>query len=65
VNSRAYLSRTAAIVVALPLTAMRFAVPRARSIHRRIRPVRSVVDIKGLHRGAAAAELIQPVCEGE
>ena len=69
VHSRAYLSRTAAIVVALPLTARRFAVPFAvpwaRSIHRRVRPVRSVVEIKGLHRGAAAAELIQPVCEGE
>jgi hypothetical protein len=78
VHSRADLSRTAAIVVTLPLTARRFAVafavafavPWARSIDRRVRPVRSVVDIKGLQlkglqHGAAAAEMIQPIREGE
>jgi hypothetical protein len=73
VHSRADLSRTAVFVVTLPLTARRFAVPFvvpfmvpwARSIHRRVRPVRFVVDIKGLQRGAAAAELNQPVREGE
>jgi hypothetical protein len=69
VHSRADLSRTAAFVVALPLTARRFAVPFAvpwaRSIHRRVRPVRFVVDIEGLQRGAAAAELIESVGEVE
>jgi hypothetical protein len=69
VHSRADLSRTAAFVVALPLTARRFAVPFAvpwaRSIHRGVRPVRFVVDIKGLQRGAAAAELIESVGEVE
>jgi hypothetical protein len=73
VHSRADLSRTAAFVVALPLTARRlavpfavpFAVPWARSILRRVRPVRFVVDIRGLQRGAAAAELIESVGEVE
>jgi hypothetical protein len=69
VHSRADLSRTAAIVVALPLTARRFAVPFmvpfmipwARSILRRVGPVRFAVDVRGLQGRAAAAELIQPV----